>query len=119
MTSGIIFKQGNIILMPFPYSDLSNSKKRPALILSSNSFNNFFSDIICCLITTNPKKELHSINITDNDVIEGKLHFKSKVKPFRLFTVDKKIVLKKLCKLKKNKFNSVIQNLQRIIPKQA
>ncbi|PIN85194.1 MAG: hypothetical protein COV47_03445 [Candidatus Diapherotrites archaeon CG11_big_fil_rev_8_21_14_0_20_37_9] len=56
MMSGMTYNQADIILLPFPYSDLSSSKKRPALVISNNKFNSFSNDFICCLITTNPQK---------------------------------------------------------------
>jgi len=117
MTFGMNYKQTDIVLLPFPYSDLSSSKKRPALVLSNNSFNDSSSDLVCCLITTNPRKDNLSVQISDSDVSNGKLHFESRVKPYRLFTVDNKIAVKKLCSLKKEKFNLVINKLNKIISK--
>lgn len=99
------YKQSEIVLVPFPYSDLSSTKKRPALVISSNEFNQKSDDLICCLITTNPKPDKHSINIDEQNIQEGSLHFKSKIKPYRVFTIDSKLILKKLCKLKTEKFN--------------
>lgn len=111
------YNQQDIVLLPFPYSDLSTSKKRPALVLSNNDFNKQSSDLICCLITTNPKQDKYSIHIDENNVENGKLFFKSRIKPYRIFTVDSKIILKKLCKLKTDKFNETIENLHKIISK--
>jgi len=108
-------EHGDVILIPFPYSDLSSSKKRPALVLSNNSFNRSSSDLICCLITRNPKKDKWSVSIDEADVEKGSLHFKSKVKPYRIFTTDKSIVLKKLCRLKKAKLIAVIENLHKVL----
>ncbi|MBU2477005.1 type II toxin-antitoxin system PemK/MazF family toxin [Candidatus Micrarchaeota archaeon] len=111
----MIYKQGDIILLPFPYSDLTSFKKRPALVLSNDNFNRSSGDLICCLVTTNPEKEKFSVFVDNSDMLNGKLPFKSKIKPFRLFTVDKKIVLNKLCSLKKMKFNLVVNSLHEIV----
>lgn len=111
------YDQKDIVLLPFPYSDLSTSKKRPALILSNNKFNHKSSDLICCLITTNPKQYKYSVSIEEKDVENGKLFFKSKIKPYRVFTIDSKIILKKLCQLKTGKFNETLENLYKIISK--
>ena len=51
--SGIIYKQREIVLLPFPYSDLSSTKKRPALIVSNNNYNERFNDVVVCVITSN------------------------------------------------------------------
>ena len=112
--SGMAYKQMDIVLLPFPYSDLSVSKKRPALVISNDEFNASTPDLICCLITTNLKQDKYSVGIDEQDVENGKLFFKSKVKPYRVFTTDSKIILKKLCSLKQQKFAQVIKNLHKI-----
>lgn len=38
----MIYKQGEIVLVPFPYSDLSGSKRRPVLIVSNDAYKYFF-----------------------------------------------------------------------------
>lgn len=53
---GIMFNQRDIVLIPFPYSDLTLSEKRPALIISNEKMNKM-QDRICCLITTKPHKD--------------------------------------------------------------
>lgn len=105
------YKQGDIVLLPFPYSDLSTAKKRPALVVSNNTFNASSDDFVCCLVTTNPKQDKYTIQITENDVEQGKLSFASTVKPYRIFTTDKKIVVKKLCALQKTKLRLVADKL--------
>ena len=87
MSDGINIEQRSIVLMPFPYSDLSGSKKRPALVVSSTEFNKSNEDIICCLITSNLEDKQHSITISNKDVESGFLEFESKIlspHPFRM-----------------------------------
>ena len=55
MRGGMMFNQKDIVLIPFPYSDLTGSKKRPALIVSNEKINKT-QDRICCLVTTNQHK---------------------------------------------------------------
>ncbi len=108
----MICRQRDVLLLPFPYTDLSASKKRPALVLSSDAFNNSSEDVVCCLITTNPKEDKFTVRLSGSDVDDGELHYESILKPYRLFTVDKKSVLKKLCALKKPVFGKVVQKLR-------
>ncbi len=35
MISGIMYNQGDIVLIPIPFTDLSNSKRRPVVIISN------------------------------------------------------------------------------------
>ena len=89
-----MFEQKDIVLLPFPYSDLTGAKQRPALIISNTKINKT-ADRICCLITSNPAKE--GLLVTDDCFDNGRLPFKSWVKPQRLFTIHSKIIRKKLC----------------------
>ena len=63
MNNGTQFKQRDIILIPFPYSDLTQNKKRPAIILSNGGYNHNNEDIICCAITSNQRNYKGSIEI--------------------------------------------------------
>ena len=94
MKDGMKFNQRDIVLMPFPYSDLTTFRKRPALIIS-NEIVNRTQDRICCLITTS--ENLDSILIEKTDFELGELPFRSFVKPHRIFSVNENIIIKKLC----------------------
>ena len=115
MSAGTSIEQRSVILVPFPYTDLSGSKKRPSLVISSNEFNNKNDDVICCLITSNPQDRQHAVNITTKDMESGYLEFESKIKPYRLFTVNKKLVYKILGKLDISKSRLVIDEIDKII----
>ncbi|MEM4249233.1 MAG: type II toxin-antitoxin system PemK/MazF family toxin, partial [Candidatus Nitrosotenuis sp.] len=51
--SGISFEQGDILLIAFPFSDLTKVKQRPVLVLSNKNHNYSSNDFICCGITSN------------------------------------------------------------------
>ncbi|MDP2717897.1 MAG: type II toxin-antitoxin system PemK/MazF family toxin [Candidatus Micrarchaeota archaeon] len=89
-----MFEQGDVVLIPFPYSDLTGAKQRPALIISNQKIDRT-EDRICCLITSNAPKE--GIQISNSAYARDKLPFKSWVKPHRIFTVSEKIIKKRLC----------------------
>jgi mRNA interferase MazF len=117
MIAGTSIKQREIVLMPFPYSDLSQSKKRPALVVSSDEFNESSPDVICCSITSNPARERRTVEITNRDMESGFLEFESKIKPYHLFTVSKQRIYQSLGILRKTKFNDVISLLHTVTPK--
>ena len=115
MSAGISIEQRSIILIPFPYTDLSGAKKRPALVISSLDFNIKSDDVICCLITSNPEDRQHSIKVNNKDMEEGYLEFESKIKPYRLFTIDKKLLYKILGRLNLTKSKAIIEEINKII----
>ncbi|MEK6933584.1 MAG: type II toxin-antitoxin system PemK/MazF family toxin [Nanoarchaeota archaeon] len=115
MKGGIMYEQRDIVLVPFPYSDLTGAKLRPALILS-NSLINRTDDRICCLITSNPTKE--GIIVEKTDFYSGRLPFKSWVKPHRIFTINQKIIKKKLCTMSEKFHERVLVELNNFLRKE-
>lgn len=74
MKDGINFDQRDIVLIPFPYSNLLTSKKMPVLIISNSKYNQSNEDIICCALTSSKKFFHKGILITNKDLELGKLN---------------------------------------------
>ena len=94
-----MYKQGEIVVIPFPFSDLSNIKQRPVLILSKDSDNNDFEDIITCGITSNLRNTKYSIPINNKDLENGEIPAESRIKIDKLFTINKDIINKEIAKI--------------------
>lgn len=105
---GIMYKQRDMVLIPFPYSDLSSATQRPALIISNRKMDKM-QDVICCLVTRNPN--INCILIRKGCFENGKLPFKSWIKPYRIFTVHKKIIKKKLCTISNSFYTEVLKEI--------
>ena len=100
-----IFVKGDIVVVPFPFSDLTQSKRRPALVLASPPGN----DIILCQITSQKVKDNYAILLSSSDFKDGEINQESNIRPNRIFTADEKIVLYKVGKIKSEKINEVIR----------
>jgi mRNA interferase MazF len=105
------FVKGDIVVIPFPFSDLSGSKKRPALVLADLQGD----DIILCQITSQQTKDKYAIAIIDNDFRTGKLISPSNIRPNRIFTADKNIIIRKAASINEDAVNSVIQKVISIL----
>jgi mRNA interferase MazF len=105
------FVKGDIVVIPFPFSDLSGSKKRPALVLADLQGD----DIILCQITSQQTKDKYAIEIHDQDFKLGKLTAPSNIRPNRIFTADKNIIIKKAASLNQQTVNAVIQKIVSIL----
>ena len=81
------FIKGDIVIIPFPFSDLTQNKKRPALIISVLNGD----DVILCQITSQNVKDNYAIAIKDRDFKSGELRQASNIRPNRIFTADKHI----------------------------
>jgi mRNA interferase MazF len=105
------FVKGDIIVLPFPYSDFSQAKKRPALVISTLQGD----DIILCQVTTRSVQDDYAIPISNGDFIQGSLKQLSNIRPNRLFTVDKSIILYKIGSISTSKLRKVIDKIIEII----
>jgi len=100
-----MFDQGEILLIPVPFSNLSSVKKRPVLVLSNNSHNSSSNDIIVIAITSNITQK--GIEISNNSLINGLLPKKSVIKTDKIYTLESSIAIKKIGKIK----NDVLLNV--------
>jgi mRNA interferase MazF len=105
------FIKRDIVVIPFPFSDLSGSKKRPALVLADLQGD----DIILCQITSQQVKDKYAISIKNSDFKTAKLPAPSNIRPNRIFTADKNIIIKKTASLNETAINAVIQKIISII----
>jgi mRNA interferase MazF len=82
------FVKGDVVVTAFPFSDLSGSKKRPALVIATVTGD----DIILCQITSHRAADRYAISLTDRDFVHGGLRQASNVRPNRLFTAESRII---------------------------
>lgn len=80
---------GSVVLVPFPFSDLSNSKKRPAVVVASAGR----GDWILCQITSSPYSDPNSIPLDSNDFVHGGLQIRSYARPAKLFTANESLII--------------------------
>ncbi|MBU4190263.1 MAG: type II toxin-antitoxin system PemK/MazF family toxin [Candidatus Thermoplasmatota archaeon] len=105
------FIKGDVVVVPFPFSDLMQTKRRPALVVAELKGD----DVILCQITSQWVKDEFAIQLNENDFETGSLKQKSHVRPNRIFTADKHIILYKIGHLKSEKTNEVIERIISIL----
>lgn len=105
------FVRGDVVVVPFPFSDLSQAKRRPALVVAELAGD----DLILCQITSQPVKDAYSIALDDANFSEGGLKQPSNIRPNRLFTADSHIILYRTGKLKEDKFSQTVERIIEIV----
>lgn len=101
------FIKGDIVVIPFPFSDLSTVKRRPCLVLAAL----MGADLILCQITSRKETVPYSIPLDDTDIVNGQLNVKSLIRPNRIFTADKNIIIRKVGTLNQTKLDEVRNKL--------
>ena len=105
------FVRGDVVVVPFPFSDLTRAKRRPALVLAELDAD----DRILCQITSQDVRDRYAIELDDRDFRDGGLKRKSNIHPSRVFTCDTHIILYRAGRLKPEKTNKVIKGLIKIL----
>lgn len=107
------YEFGDVVLVPFPFTDLSTIKKRPAVVISSADYQRERSDLILIAVTSqaNPATSYGEMTITAWQA--AGLIKPSIIKPV-LTTIDAGLVIQKLGRLEKSD-SQALQNLLQTI----
>jgi mRNA interferase MazF len=100
-------KQREIILIHFPFSDLTGAKVRPALVISNNPYNRTNLDTVVLAITSNLSPHLYKVLLEVQDLESGSLPLKSAIRVDKPFSVLQTKVLKIQAKITVNKLEEV------------
>lgn len=101
------FVKGDVVVVPFPFSDLSAAKRRPALVVAEAGGR----DLILCQITSRPVSGPYAFPISDADFADGGLRQPSNVRPNRLFTAESSIILSRAGTLRPEAMRRVTESL--------
>lgn len=85
----VIPKAGDVVVLPFPFSDLTENKVRPAVVLARVGR----GDWILCQITSNPYGDAQAVVIDTTDFESGMLRLKSYARPSKLFTANEGLMI--------------------------
>jgi mRNA interferase MazF len=102
---------GSVVLVKFPFSDLSASKLRPAVVLAYAERD----DWILCQITSNPYSDPNAVPIDESDFLSGNLRRKSYARPGKLFSANEALMQKVAGFLQDQKLNEVLDAVVAIL----
>jgi len=106
------FAKGDIVLFPFPYTNLTDKKIRPCLVIS----NEMNQDIILCQITSQQiKRDEFSIELKQNETKQGSLKINSYIRVNMIFIADKSIIIKKICQVPDKIYTLVTSTINNMI----
>jgi mRNA interferase MazF len=95
---------GAIVLVPFPFSDLSQSKLRPAVVLAEVGQ----GDCNLCQVTSNPYGDPNAVAIDNSDLDTGSLRVSSFVRPGKLFTASTTLMVAEVAGIRSDVFDKVL-----------
>jgi mRNA interferase MazF len=100
-------KPGEVVFLPFPFSDLSASKHRPALILQTTNRN----DMITVQISSKDYADPRALKLTRDDFTQGGLPLVSYVQTGKLFTANAALMTSAAGTVRDEVLNKVIDRV--------
>jgi mRNA interferase MazF len=101
---------GEVVVLPFPQSDLQVGKRRPALVVADLPGD----DLILCQITSQTRNDGGSVPLPVADFERGRLAVDCFIRPQRLFTVEQSVILYAAGKIKAAKLIEVKARLRQL-----
>lgn len=95
---------GEVVVIPFPQTDLTVGKRRPALVLVDLAGD----DLILCQITSRNRSDSSSIPLDTGDFERGQLNQPSFIRPQRLFTAEQRVILYSIGAIRRAKLQEVL-----------
>jgi mRNA interferase MazF len=102
---------GSVILVPFPFSDLSQSKLRPAIVLADAGR----GDWILCQVTSKRYADSRAVELTDADFERGSLKLISYARPAKIFTAHDSLFVSEVGVLKALSHNKITNEVITVI----
>lgn len=112
-------RQGEIVLIPIPFTDLSSQKRRPVVIISNDAYNNTSSDMVVVAMTSNPASVDYSFTISSTDLEKGTLNRPSKIRVDKIYTLSQTLIVKSFGKVNAKTLERIRQALKTLTDKKA
>jgi mRNA interferase MazF len=104
-------RQGDIVLVPVPFTDLSSHKRRPVVILSSDVYNDASPDFIVVAMTSTPVQTRWSLPITDSDLRAGRLNRPGTVRADKIYTLSQSLAVSRFGAVNDDMFGRIREKL--------
>jgi mRNA interferase MazF len=108
--------QGEIVLLPVPFTDLSSARRRPVIVISNDQYQRDTPDMVVVAMTSNPVLTPYSFVITSPDLVSGVLNHPGRVRVDKVFTLAQSLVVKtfgKVSDVTLNRIRRILENLCR------
>jgi mRNA interferase MazF len=99
--------RGDVVVVPFPFNNLSDQKRRPALVLAALAG----PDVVLCQITSQPPRDTFSIAVEARDFASGSLERSSTVRTNQIFTLEKAIICYRIGRLKPQRTAEIVKTI--------
>ena len=100
-------RQGDIVLVPVPFTDLSSRKRRPVIVVSSDAYNAAAPDMVVVAMTSNPAHTTWSFVISFDDVVEGRLNRPGTIRVDKIYTLAQSLAVARFGRVSDSVLNRI------------
>jgi mRNA interferase MazF len=112
---GTTIQQCDIWLVPVPFTDLTSTERRPALVLTTDGYNAQFRDVLVMAITTRLDAAVPG-SVFDQSMIEaGILRYQSRLLVSKVFCLDQGILIHRICRAKRSLLDAALAELDKVV----
>ncbi|VVB80812.1 PemK-like, MazF-like toxin of type II toxin-antitoxin system [uncultured archaeon] len=108
-------KQKDVVLLPVIFSDQTEIKVRPAVVISNNEINEMSDDVMLVPLTSVLKEMPYSIMLTDKNLADGRLAAPSRARADKIFTADKSLIQRKIGTIQQDILSVIKQEIMNAI----
>jgi mRNA interferase MazF len=101
---------GEVVIFPFPQSNLQSGKRRPALVVADLAGD----DLVLCQVTRKARSDDYAVPLVLSDFEHGRLAEDSFIRANRLFTVEQSVILYTAGKIKAAKLEEVKSKIRQL-----
>ncbi|HKG83984.1 MAG TPA: type II toxin-antitoxin system PemK/MazF family toxin [Beijerinckiaceae bacterium] len=101
----MMFERGDLLLVPFPFTDLSAAKRRPVLALTAPDG---YGDFVALPVTSRPQSA-HGVPLTRADLMRGSLPTASWIRTDRIVTLNASLVVKSIGRVSEEAVGAAVQ----------
>lgn len=112
-------KQGDLVLIPIPFTDLSSQKRRPVIVISNDDYHRTASDVVVVAMTSNPDAVPLSFVLTSADLEAGSLNRPGTVRADKIYTLAASLIVKTFGRVNKptlERIRSLLLDLTKVTP---
>ena len=108
-------QQGDIVLIPVPFTDLSSRKRRPVVVISTDRYNAAGLDMVVVAMTSNPTQTTWSFVISSADMMEGHLNRPGTVRVDKIYTLEQSLAVARFGKVSAPVLNRIRDALLQLV----
>ncbi len=112
---GMTPEQRDILLIPFPFSDLRSHKTRPVLVVSCTSYNRHSDDFFAMAITSNLSHRAHAVRFGQSEMRDGDLKMESQIRADKVYSLSRALVRRKFGSVEDGVLTAALAELDRVL----